>query len=357
MTYDRCVARRIILTLVLLACAAVALFGTSVHAANATAGKKKVVFLPGPQSHGWSGHAYTADCKLLAKTLNENVPGVEAVVVEGGWPKDVKTLDGAAAIVVGCDGNNLLGSEANWKALDALAKKGVGIAFLHYALDPGKEYGKYLLDWLGGYYEQSWSVNPSWLAEFKVLPRHAITRGVKPFRIEDEWYYHMRFAPEMKGVTPILTAVPPDSTRKGPDGPHSGNPTVRARLGMSEHVAWACERPDSGSRGEGILPLHPPDGARRQDAGETQGRDGLATYGRGFGCTGGHTHWVYANNDFRKLMLNAVCWIARIEVPPDGVLTKTPTVEEMEANLEGARPRNWTPERTRQIIEEMNRSR
>jgi len=33
-------------------------------------------------------------------------------------------------------------------------------------------------------------------------------------------------------------------------------------------------------RGEGILPLHPPDGTRRQDAGEAQGRDGLATRGR-----------------------------------------------------------------------------
>ncbi len=323
MTRDRCLPWRTMFALILLACAAVAaLLGTSVRGADATASKKRVVFLPGPQSHGWSGHAYTADCKLLAKTLNENVPGIKAVVVEGGWPRDLKTLDGAAAIVIACDGNGLLGSEANWKALDALAKKGVGIAFLHYALDPGKEYGKDLLDWLGGYYEQFWSVNPSWLAEFKSLPQHPIARGVKPFKIEDEWYYHMRFVPQMKGVTPILTAVPPDSTRKGPDGPHSGNPTVRAGLGMPEHVAWAYERPDGG---------------------------------RGFGCTGGHTHWVYANNDFRKLMLNAVCWIAKIEVPPDGVPTKTPTVEEMEANLEGSRPSDWTPDRTRQIIEEMNK--
>jgi type 1 glutamine amidotransferase len=286
------------------------------------AGKKKIVFVPGAQSHGWSGHAYTADCKLLARILNEHVPAVQAVVLEGGWPRDLNVFNGAAAIVIACDGNSLLGRQANWKALDALARKGAGIAFLHYALDPGKEFGPYLLDWIGGYYEQYWSVNPSWLADFKALPQHPITRGVRPFKISDEWYYHMRFREGMTGVTPILSAVPPDSTRKGPDGPHSGNPEVRSRLGMAEHVAWAYERPDGG---------------------------------RGFGCTGGHSHWAYAQNDFRKLMLNAVCWIAKVEVPPEGVLTKTPTVEQMTADLQGDRPRDLTPDRIQRIIEQMNR--
>jgi len=116
--------------------------------------------------------------------------------------------------------------------------------------------------------------------------------------------------------------VPPDETRKGEDGPHSGNPTVRANMGRPEHVAWAYERPDGG---------------------------------RGFGCTGGHTHWVYAQNDLRKLMLNAVCWVARVEIRSEGVLTRTPTVEEMESGLEGERPQDWTAERTRAIIERMNR--
>jgi type 1 glutamine amidotransferase len=290
-------------------------------AAQTTAGKRKIVFIPGRQSHGWTGHAYTADCKLLASILNENVPGVEAVVLEGGWPKDLKVLEGAAAIVIACDGNGLLGSESNWKALDDIAKKGVGIAYIHYALDPGKEFGKYLLGWIGGYYEQFWSVNPFWPAEVKALPNHPITRGVKPFKISDEWYYHMRFAEGMTGVTPILSAVPPDNTRKGKDGPHSGNAEVRARMGMAEHVAWAYERPGGG---------------------------------RGFGCTGGHTHWVYAQNDFRKLILNAMCWVAGVEVPPDGVATKTPTPEQMEANLQGDRPREWTTKQIRQTIEQMN---
>jgi type 1 glutamine amidotransferase len=310
--------------LCIMACSQVA----AIHAGESTgSNRKKIVFIPGPQSHGWTGHAYTADCKLLAQILNENVPAVEAVVLEGGWPvgaTHASPLQDAAAIVIACDGNGLLGSESNWKALDEIAKKGVGIAYLHYALDPGKEYGKYLLNWIGGYYEQFWSVNPGWRADFKTLPNHPITRGVKPFQVEDEWYYHMRFVEDMAGVTPVLTAVPPNSTRKGKDGPHSGNPEVRRRMGMPEHVAWAYERPAGG---------------------------------RGFGCTGGHTHWVYAQNDFRKLILNAVCWIAGVEVPPDGVATKTPTAAQMEANLQGDRPREWTTERVQQTIERMNQSR
>jgi trehalose utilization protein len=93
-------------------------------------------------------------------------------------------------------------------------------------------------------------------------------------------------------------------------------------MGMPEHVAWAYQRPDGG---------------------------------RGFGFTGGHVHWNYAHNQLRKLLLNAFCWIAEIEVPAGGVATKTPTVEEMEASLEGDRPEGWTRQRTQKIIDEINR--
>jgi hypothetical protein len=75
----------------------------------------------------------------------------------------------------------------------------------------------------------------------------------------------------MKGVTPILSAIPPERTRQGNDGPHSGNPTVRARVGMAEVVGWVCERPGGG---------------------------------RGFGFTGMHTHWAWAQDSFRKSVLN-----------------------------------------------------
>ena len=282
--------------------------------------KKKIVFVAAGGSHGFGSHAYKAGFLLFARLLNENAPNVEAVVCTGGWPKDTAALQGAAAIVVGSDGGALVVGHA--REIDELMKKGIGLACIHYTLDVPKEPGKRLLDWIGGYYEQHWSVNPSWVAEFKELPSHPIARGVKPFKIHDEWYYHMRFREDMKGVTPILSAVPPDGTRKGADGAHSGNPTVRSRLGMPEHVAWAAERPDGG---------------------------------RGFGFTGGHTHWNWGHDQLRKLLLNAFVWIAHAEVPPDGVPSKTPTPEELADNQESPRPKDWKPERIQQMIDQFNR--
>jgi len=56
--------------------------------------------------------------------------------------------------------------------------------------------------------------------------------------------------------------------------------------------------------------------------------------GRGFGFTGGHFHKNWQNDDFRKVVLNAIAWIAKTDVPAEGVPTKTPTEDEMKANLD-----------------------
>ena len=133
-------------------------------------------------------------------------------------------------------------------------KKKLGVVCVHYGVEVEKgKAGDKFLDWIGGYFEAYWSVNPHWTAEFDELPKHPITRGVKPFKLNDEWYYHMRFRPKMAGVTPILSALPPDDTLKLRDGSHSGNPHVRRAIknGEKQHVAWASENPNGG-RGFGI---------------------------------------------------------------------------------------------------------
>ena len=177
--------------------------------------------------------------------------------------------------------------------------------------------GEKFLDWLGGYYETYWSVNPSWTARFTAIPRHPVTRGVKPFAIFDEWYYHMRFREGMAGVTPLLSAAPPDSTREGPFGPHSGNQTVRARKGMTEHLAWAYERPSGG---------------------------------RGFGLTGGHFHWSWGHDDFRRVVLNGIAWTAGIEVPAEGIPSTTPTYGELLENQDKPAPDGFTREQAEAAI-------
>lgn len=187
-------------------------------------------------------------------------------------------------------------------------KRGCGFVCLHYAVEVEKEKGgPEFTDWLGGYFEKNWSVNPHWDAGFKSLPAHAITSGVNPFGTNDEWYFHMRFREGMKGVTPILTAVAPESTMSRADGTHSGNPTVREEVKnkVPQHVAWAVQREDGG---------------------------------RGFGFTGGHVHKGWGNAEQRKLVLNAIVWSAKGEVPTGGIESKI-TDEDLAANLDpkGAR--------------------
>ena len=60
--------------------------------------------------------------------------------------------------------------------MEALTKKGVGLVCLHYAVEvPKGQVGDKFLDWIGGYFEANWSVNPHWTATFAKLPEHPIT--------------------------------------------------------------------------------------------------------------------------------------------------------------------------------------
>jgi type 1 glutamine amidotransferase len=189
------------------------------------------------------------------------------------------------------------------KEFDALMKKGTGVVMIHWATEAVKgDPGEKLLEWMGGFCDLNWSVNPHWTPKFKPV-KHEIWDGVKPFSIRDEWYYHMRFVKGLKGVTPILTDVPPATTLRRGDGARSGNPTVRKAVanGESQHVAWAYERPDGG---------------------------------RGFGFTGGHVHMNWQDDNNRKLMLNAILWTAKVKIPKGGVSSKTLTKEEMLLNLD-----------------------
>jgi len=286
--------------------------------------KKKIVFIAGRPSHGYAAHEHYAGSMLLAKCLEEAMPDkVETVVYKHKWPDNPEALADAAAIVVFADGGGGNPIIPHLDEVAPLMKKGVGLACLHYAVETPKDRsGELLKEWIGGYFEPFWSVNPHWNAEFKEFPDHPTARGLKPFTINDEWYYHMRFVDDMKGVTAVLTAIPPDSTRERPDGAHSGNPTVRARKGMPEHLGWVVERPDGG---------------------------------RGMGFTGGHWHWNWACDSFRTFVLNGIVWIAGIEVPEGGVPSKTPAIEDLKAHQDYEPRPNFDFERIEKQIEEWNK--
>ncbi len=273
------------------------------------AADKKIVLIGGLPSHGAGAHEHSAGVLLLQKCLAD-VPGLKTEVVLNGWPKDESILTGTDAVIIYCDGGprHLALQGDNLSVLDTILAQGAGLGLLHYAVEPTIEKGQVeFLRWVGGAFEIDWSVNPHWDADFKTLPRHPITRGVQPFKLRDEWYFNMRFVDGMQGVTPILVATPDASTTKRRDGPHEGNPHVRAAMarGEPQTVAWAYERPDG--------------------------------KGRGFGFTGGHYHQNWANENFRKIALNAILWLAKMEVPASGV-SSNPSEAELTANLDPVDP-------------------
>lgn len=267
---------------------------------------KKIVFISGKPSHGPMAHEHRAGNLLLAKRLNDSGLPVKAVVLpENGYPADPSVLEDAATIVVFCTGHQGHLLNPHLEEFDALMKKGTGVVMIHWATEaeigmPAKKF----LEWMGGFCDLDWSVNPHWKPNFKNFPDHPIANGVEPFSVDDEWYYHMRFVGDLKGVTPILSDLPGPETLKRPDGSRSGNPDVRRAVaaGESQHVGWAYERPDG--------------------------------TGRGFGFTGAHNHVSWQNEGFRKVMLNAILWTAHVEVPESGVVSAAPDEKEIKANLD-----------------------
>jgi hypothetical protein len=56
--------------------------------------------------------------------------------------------------------------------------------------------------------------------------------------------------------------------------------------------------------------------------------------GRGIGFTGGHWHRNWAIDDFRRLVLNAILWTAKVEVPDSGVVSQPVTEAQLNENLD-----------------------
>ena len=291
------------------------------------------MLIAGVKSHGYGAHEHRAGCMLLAEALNASGLPVEASVVTEGWPKDASVLDDADSIVIYADGGGGHPFNAHIEEVDKLMKKGVGLVCIHYGVEvPKGKSGDAFLDWTGGYFETNWSVNPHWTANYRQFQKHPTTQGVKPFSIRDEWYYHMRFREKFQDVTPILTDLPPtttlvkaDGTLARPDNAHNNNAFVRKAVledKQPQHMAWARNRPDGG---------------------------------RGFGFTGGHDHWNWGHNQFRKLVLNAIVWTAHGEVPKAGVASKPLTTKDLMANQDYAVRDNFNPARIQAMLDDWNR--
>lgn len=263
----------------------------------------KIVFIADAGTHGGPGnHEFMAGSMLMARELNAFYPQAWAVVRSSeNWPEDLSYAD---AVIVALNHGGRAAEDAQ---IFEAVRKGAGFMAIHFGVEVNKgSQGANYASWMGGYFETFWSVNPWWQPKFEKFPEHPVARGVKPFSVRDEWYYHMRFVDGLQGVTAILSDVPPIETVQEQASDRGGNPAAfqAVSAGKPQHMAWAYDRPDGG---------------------------------RGFGFTGLHDHFNLGNDSFRTVLLNAVAWVSELEVPEDGVPSEAPTKEELTKLIEESR--------------------
>jgi type 1 glutamine amidotransferase len=265
----------------------------------------KIVLVAGTPSHPPGAHEYLATQAVL-KGLLEQTPGVFVTIVRDNWPRNEAIFAGARTIVWYTDGakNHPLLQPARADVIQSYIDKGTGFVALHYGLNLTKELGERMLPWLGGVFDPEISAGTGavkWTPVWKKMPVHPATRGVAPFAIDDEWYFNMRFVPGMKRVQPLVTGVPPEELRKTED--------AKKHPGRAEVLAWAYDRPNGG---------------------------------RSFAITTPHTHEDWANADLRRLVVNAILWTAKLDVPKAGAKVALDPAD-LKKNLDDKRPKPGAP--------------
>lgn len=247
---------------------------------------RKIVLIAGEKSHPPGTHEYVKTVRLLKAMLDHcQVPGLRTEVHLHGWPEPEQTLDDADLIFFVSDGRdgNLFSdvpfmTPERIQVMEKQMKRGCSLALLHFSNFASYAYGQKLLEWTGGYYDwedatgkyRTYSALKILEADVRLpSPEHPISRGVKPFRINDEFYYNLRFRENDPRLTPILEV-----------------PALQGRPPQGNLVAWALQRADGS---------------------------------RGFCATFNHFYTNWENPDYRKLLLNGLVWAAGAEVPETGV--------------------------------------
>ncbi len=246
---------------------------------------KKIVLIAGSiTGHDKNAHEYEKNVTLL-KYLLDTAPNLKSVHTEAcfhGWPDDEKILDDADTIVFITDGSDRKESDHplyvgdRMKIIEKQIKRGCGFMQFHWSTFAPTRFHDQITEWIGGYFDyETGNTSNKWYSAIQTYTapvklgaaKNPVLNGVKPFELQEEFYYKIRFRENDSRVQPILLSRPPGEKQDYP-------------------TAWAVERKDGG---------------------------------RGFGFTGGHFYKNWWLDDYRKLILNAIVWTAGITVPEGGV--------------------------------------
>jgi len=281
--------------LVALLCTATA-FAQSVFAQPVDAPPTQVLILVGPSTHPPGTHEVAAGGRLVAHCLSHatNVPKIHAEVITE-WPTDRTRLQKIATVVFTGDRfppEEMADRDRIMADLATMMDHGCGLVCFHYATGLGASHVKPdgdhpLLRWMGGYFATRCAHHQSIAKIFNAATieptksDHPVLRGWKPFTVRDEPYISNYFGPN--GLAPNVTALA--TAQLPPESP------------KSEIVAWAVSRADGG-RGAGIVMPH------------------------------FYKNWQVT--DLRMLIMNAIVWSAKLDVPPSGVQTPEPNLAQFE---------------------------
>jgi len=239
----------------------------------------KIVLLAGDPSSKPLGHEYFAGCAMFADLLRQT-PGVHPTIAWGGWPVNEEILKGASAVVFYMDGGDKMPflDDRRWAVLRELEASGAGLVFLHQMIDFPSARRDEALGWLGALFENGAGGRGHWESESSNFPKSPVTRGLKPFKINDGWLYGLQRNPGADDrLTPILLTRPPDSSR--------GSEPSKRNSGREEIFAWTYERENGG---------------------------------RTFAFCGADWHPNWAVESVRRLVINGILWSAGMGIPEGG---------------------------------------
>ena len=255
-----------------------------------------VLILVGPSTHPPGTHEVAAGGRLVAHCLthSQNMTGIKAEVVTQ-WPADRKRLQTVSTVVFTGDRfppEEMADRDRIMADLAQMMDHGCGLVCFHYATGLGANHVKPdgdhpLLRWMGGYFATRCPHHQSIARIFNAATieptsgEHPVLRGWKSFTVRDEPYINNYFGPNgiATNVTPLATAMLP------PEAP------------KSEIVGWAVSRADGG---------------------------------RGVGVVMPHFYKNWQVDDLRMLIMNAIVWSAKREVPANGVMTPQPELAQFE---------------------------
>lgn len=235
-----------------------------------TDAKRLLLLAQGPDGHPAMTHEYFAGLRVVQMCLERTIR-MNTVLVRADepWKEGVEAIDKADGVVL------FLSEGAKWiqnddarlAALQRLAKRGGGFSVLHWGM--GTRDAKYIENFVqlfGGCHggpDRKYKV--VMVQTESASPRHPIMTAVTPVKVEEEFYYKLKFAKPEGSVTPLLRV---------------------SIEGETHTVAWAWERDDMG---------------------------------RAFGFSGLHFHRNWREESYRRMVTQGILWTLKLPIPEKGV--------------------------------------